>query len=238
MRGNLRRGIRHAQLERSIPAYAGEPLAPARCVQTSGVYPRVCGGTWGGGFGIAIWSGLSPRMRGNPASPDADRYWPGSIPAYAGEPAAHCITRRRAAVYPRVCGGTQCACGCGCDGQGLSPRMRGNQGHYLVRLFPDGSIPAYAGEPPRKRSCMLTMPVYPRVCGGTHPGPFQPGHIQGLSPRMRGNHSRSERAAAQPGSIPAYAGEPGILATVPSVLPVYPRVCGGTSIRPPCFRST
>ena len=50
----------------SIPACAGEPPIGAPRQPDSGVYPRVCGGTWrvrtlGRGF-----AGLSPRVRGNP----------------------------------------------------------------------------------------------------------------------------------------------------------------------------
>ena len=45
---------------------------------------------------------------------------------------------------------------------------------------------------------------------------------------MRGNHSGAKRAAAEPGSIPAYAGEPPGAARGTESGWVYPRVCGGT----------
>ena len=54
--------------------------------------------------------------------------------------------------------------------------------------------------------------------------------VRGLSPRVRGNPPPHASALATPGSIPACAGEPRLLA--PGCIPhrVYPRVCGGTFI--------
>ena len=70
----------------SIPACAGEPRQMAPWSPPAGVYPRVCGGTDAGLQVGNLASGLSPRVRGNPArlnyQPDAVR----SIPACAGEP--------------------------------------------------------------------------------------------------------------------------------------------------------
>ena len=51
----------------------------------------------------------------------------------------------------------------------------------------------------------------------------------GLSPRMRGNPGRSSASMLTPGSIPAYAGEPVSLSSLPLGAGVYPRVCGGTT---------
>ena len=50
--------------------------------------------------------GLSPRVRGNQRQPADKRCYDGSIPACAGEPADPYEVAERAAVYPRVCGGT------------------------------------------------------------------------------------------------------------------------------------
>ena len=92
-------------------------------------------------------AGLSPRVRGNLAGNADNRRAGRSIPACAGEPRLADPRGQRAAVYPRVCGGTV-------DGglgarivRGLSPRVRGNldiavQGPQQMR-----SIPACAGEP-------------------------------------------------------------------------------------------
>ena len=46
VRGNQRREVQHYQLDRSIPACAGEPCSFDHAIGTSvRVYPRVCGGT-------------------------------------------------------------------------------------------------------------------------------------------------------------------------------------------------
>ena len=70
MRGNRVKRQGWQAMERSIPAYAGEPAGRLAHQRAVTVYPRVCGGTppsW-----PPVWNrnGLSPRMRGNrPASP-------------------------------------------------------------------------------------------------------------------------------------------------------------------------
>ena len=70
MRGNRRQPDPEDRIDRSIPAYAGEPFrrrCPADCEP---VYPRVCGGTIAFLSGQLVIDGLSPRMRGNRPQPD------------------------------------------------------------------------------------------------------------------------------------------------------------------------
>ncbi len=173
-------------------------------------------------------AGLSPRVRGNHLSGHGRRPWHGSIPACAGEPSAsvrRSIETRSipacagepsrdppgcigAAVYPRVCGGTDNTDRKANPDLGLSPRVRGNLNSELMSVSYVGSIPACAGEPeiqPRRRSGLW---VYPRVCGGT------------IRTKIPGSPGR--------GSIPACAGEPDAQVRRPSSIEVYPRVCGGT----------
>ena len=71
---------------------------------------------------------------------------------------------------------------------GLSPRGRGNHGENV-------------------KTYTLTV-VYPRVGGGTNY--FGTPHFSssGLSPRGRGNRHAKIFEAPNPGSIPAWAGEP------------------------------
>ena len=139
----------------SIPAHAGEPpwvsvisitvrrVYPRACggtprpVQSSGrhpgVYPRACGGTDEFVGRASPW-GLSPRMRGNQASPRA-----GFGPA---------VGRR---VYPRACGGTVSGTGKPGNGcMGSIPAHAGEPRHgpeWPVNAMGMGSIPAHAGEP-------------------------------------------------------------------------------------------
>ena len=73
--------------------------------------------------------------------------------------------------------------------------------------------------------------VYPRACGGTQKSPCAATTTEGLSPRMRGNPRRGERAVAPDGSIPAHAGEPVDAIGACTHSTVYPRACGGTTSR-------
>ena len=78
---------------------------------------------------------------------------------------------------------------------------------------------------------MLSLTVYPRVCGGTITAIVFQAHQCGLSPRVRGNPAERRCWRAPARSIPACAGEPAIGLTTTSLYEVYPRVCGGTVIR-------
>ena len=66
VRGNrAHRGLAGVAL-RSIPACAGEPSGSPPRTGCSGVYPRVCGGTFRPQWAVMMSQGLSPRVRGNP----------------------------------------------------------------------------------------------------------------------------------------------------------------------------
>ena len=111
---------------------------------------------------------------------------------------------------------------------GLSPRVRGNPHGVECRPQGDRSIPACAGEPAPTLQGACLAPVYPRVCGGTHPTAEDEYESVGLSPRVRGNRLASLALIAWDRSIPACAGEPTPRSSRPSPGRVYPRVCGGT----------
>ena len=174
-----------------------------------------------------------------------------SIPACAGEPDPLLTVAVGRTVYPRVCGGTCTVRVERENAAGLSPRVRGNRRSGSKVQPSCGSIPACAGEPVKHISQRALPTVYPRVCGGTRNANGHHGHRAGLSPRVRGNlrvrglcrdggrsipacaANRSTKALAtgNRGSIPACAGEPtGRIADARSIS-VYPRVCGGTTVR-------
>ena len=89
VRGNQIRICFLEQLNRSIPACAGEPgIAPQDHFQAQ-VYPRVCGGTKSAPNALRQRLGLSPRVRGNPHSKMMSSSVLRSIPACAGEPTSH-----------------------------------------------------------------------------------------------------------------------------------------------------
>ena len=134
-------------------------------------------------------------------------------------------------VYPRVGGGTDIGGVVHPFTDGLSPRGRGNHPCKIIGILYVGSIPAWAGEPSGVPSARRRFSVYPRVGGGTR-GLGQAGIASdGLSPRGRGNPERTIQRFFPIGSIPAWAGEPGIHAIPISQQRVYPRVGGGTAVR-------
>ena len=113
-------------------------------------------------------------------------------------------------VYPRVCGGTPCEACLSVDGDGLSPRVRGNLIDAARGQGPARSIPACAGEPILAPPSSNIAKVYPRVCGGTAKGIRERELWLGLSPRVRGNQPLGRDATHAEGSIPACAGEPAV----------------------------
>ena len=207
-RGNQARVIRKKPMVRSIPAWAGEPLKQVVVQLTVRVYPRVGGGTHSQPANELPLRGLSPRGRGNPSAPAFPPCAPRSIPAWAGEPRSVPLLRGPAKVYPRVGGGTAGPGDVVERPRGLSPRGRGNPARPPGRWRRLGSIPAWAGEPPRRGYDAAQGQVYPRVGGGTLVANVRPINRQGLSPRGRGNLCASLEWAHRRRSIPAWAGEP------------------------------
>ena len=130
-----------------------------------------------------------------------------SIPACAGEAPPLPTASVEAAVYPRVCGGSQRIGGIGAILMGLSPRVRGKLVAVALDDNTSGSIPACAGEARPQRKAAAKEEVYPRVCGG--------------SPVL-GVNGKGRR------SIPACAGEASSGFTPFCKIRVYPRVCGGS----------
>ena len=172
---------------RSIPACAGEPRIERASGRRCEVYPRVCGGTAPTQLIVANLTGLSPRVRGNPAQSPPHSAQRRSIPACAGEPQPHNAPPALPWVYPRVCGGTCLARFAAVYQSGLSPRVRGNHILFIWHGIIMGSIPACAGEPRREADDRRPVAVYPRVCGGTSLMSDQVEALTGLSPRVRGN---------------------------------------------------
>ena len=228
VRGNQLNLVGTLRQVRSIPACAGEPIPASLLAQHAAVYPRVCGGTLSGPVPCYPAQGLSPRVRGN--RPFAARVsgQRRSIPACAEEPRGCQSCAAVVQVYPRVCGGTETGSPVHCVARCLSPRVRRNRCHHLRGKVPQRSISACAGEPQSSGGNWPARGVYPRVCGGTRGGLGGADAGRGLSPRVRGNRWPSTAPSSRWRSIPACAGEPGVLCHPGRGTWVYPRVCGGT----------
>ena len=156
----------------------------------------------------------------------------GSIPAWAGETNRHAASVACGGVYPRVGGGNcriQDKPNCM---RGLSPRGRGKPLLCAGGGNPDRSIPAWAGETVTLDSFIESIQVYPRVGGGNRRTTPNSPTQKGLSPRGRGKLLVGGTREQCYGSIPAWAGETGMLAERCTLWRVYPRVGGGN--RPQC----
>ena len=196
VRGNRCNGARSRRRGRSIPACAGEPLRRSSIRRLWRVYPRLCGGTCGGGGGAGVMAGLSPPVRGN-RSDGRSRCRPArSIPACAGEPSLDTSGWRLYAVYPRLCGGTIDLVAQQITADGLSPPVRGNRAGGGNAAAGVGSIPACAGEPPGIAAAAVVFRVYPRLCGGTDLVLVRGERLLGLSPPVRGNRAGESGARA------------------------------------------
>ena len=154
----------------SIPAHAGEPRNRPKPPIRAKVYPRPRGGTANAQGGTDMKRGLSPPTRGNRFCGNPVLYQARSIPAHAGEPRAEITGWANSEVYPRPRGGTPCGDNGLGEQRGLSPPTRGNRARLWRNPHRRRSIPAHAGEPPRKVWRRLCVEVYPRPRGGTAHG--------------------------------------------------------------------
>ena len=137
-------------LQRSIPARAGETPGGVADGGVGAVYPRTGGGNSSAGMRAVTWVGLSPHGRGKRQSGPAPAQWSGSIPARAGETRWATWSVVSPEVYPRTGGGNFPFSLRQSQHRGLSPHGRGKLVcHYRHCLSP-GSIPARAGETPRR----------------------------------------------------------------------------------------
>ena len=146
-RGNPSSSPRRSASQRSIPAWAGEPQNKFFTKSGGTVYPRVGGGTRHRLLAGQQVNGLSPRGRGNHKTSSLPSRAARSIPAWAGEPVIVSSPVSKSTVYPRVGGGTLRYPILDKLALGLSPRGRGNRALCVAPGGPQGSIPAWAGEP-------------------------------------------------------------------------------------------
>ena len=193
---------------RSIPASAGQPTIYLHRLRYNPVYPRECGATDSCIRPGLHMAGLSPRVRGNQVAIAVIHSCLGSIPASAGQPASATLCCTISPVYPRECGATQTPFILRSLWRGLSPRVRGNPSAVLWPRTGLRSIPASAGQPWAKAVRRPAVSVYPRECGATNVVVSIWPVLEGLSPRVRGNHLKEHKEEIRTGSIPASAGQP------------------------------
>ena len=185
-RGILRRVRIPRRVQRSIPAYAGDPPVKAIAAPSHWVYPRLRGGSPLYPPIAIAWTGLSPPTRGIRQRFAVNISGCGSIPAYAGDPPAYYPALRQRMVYPRLRGGSMRNRMIQMGNMGLSPPTRGIQAPALTGAGSARSIPAYAGDPVIPHFIYSPVRVYPRLRGGSRCQPPIARDKLGLSPPTRG----------------------------------------------------
>ena len=215
-----------------IPACAGEPGMVQLLYPVKRAYPRVRGGASLNRRAAVQAGGLSPRARGsqNLRLPSVCRGGP--IPACAGEPRSQTHQRKCNGAYPRVRGGAPHGAILWCSHGGLSPRARGSRVFDIELFWPQGPIPACAGEPGLLSGLEHSSRAYPRVRGGAAAASDRARAQSGLSPRARGSRFQRLIKPVQRGPIPACAGEPTTSSGNMGTGRAYPRVRGGAIMIP------
>ena len=209
-----------------IPAYAGNTFSQFFQWFPHGDHPRVCGEHPGDGRLVVAHTGSSPRMRGTRLALLSDPMRIGIIPAYAGNTNRPAGESRTSGDHPRVCGEHHATGRERVQVAGSSPRMRGTPLLTEIDFFPQGIIPAYAGNTCSAMLNSFSFRDHPRVCGEHSRHTASSSIHRGSSPRMRGTRHHRHQPGLPPGIIPAYAGNtPGVTVLV-RLCGDHPRVCG------------
>ncbi len=173
-------------LERFIPAGAGNGKRCISAVRKSSVHPRGCGERR---CKVSLHThiiGSSPRVRGTAIN--FTNFTPSGrfIPAGAGNGTESRTTNLLLPVHPRGCGerkifstATRCLCG-------SSPRVRGTVALESVAFQLKRFIPAGAGNGKSLSQGFIIFPVHPRGCGERPLGRAYNRTTHGSSPRVRG----------------------------------------------------
>ena len=227
------RGKPHAhgqliEVERYIPARAGEaPWCPPRsCLRR--VHPRACGGSETSDEVAIVMGGTSPRVRGKPADAQGSVVEAGYIPARAGEARPKPHPKPCRTVHPRACGGSLLDDPHVQPVGGTSPRVRGKPDRVGLQGPRGGYIPARAGEATPAYSGPHSPVVHPRACGGSGGFPLAHTPREGTSPRVRGKPVGRRNGRWRARYIPARAGEALRGSWRAAARWVHPRACGGS----------
>ena len=246
MRGTRRCRAYVEHVNGIIPAYAGNTVPRIPLMACNWDHPRVCGEHFFCSVtSLSLWdhprvcgehvttphaqdkqAGSSPRMRGTPASSEADAPDCGIIPAYAGNTDGCPWPCESDGDHPRVCGEHPKRGRTVRPSTGSSPRMRGTLRRRRCRAGYHGIIPAYAGNTDNLAVNRVHPWDHPRVCGEHGGFSAKVAKSKGSSPRMRGTLVGVSCVSNWLRIIPAYAGNTVCVTKVLPPPPDHPRVCG------------
>ena len=197
---------RGPDLNRFIPACAGNAAKSTTTPPSRAVHPRVCGERSTRSFCSRKLNGSSPRVRG-------------TREALARQPPV-------SPVHPRVCGERWRNGRLAASMGGSSPRVRGTRAPATAGRGGARFIPACAGNAAWRAACPPHSPVHPRVCGERVWLPVSAPTLTGSSPRVRGTRQRLVLPLQERRFIPACAGNADSVRSSAPPRSVHPRVCG------------
>ena len=226
VRGTACRRSSHEQLQRFIPARAGNRADRHAGRPPRSVYPRPCGEQRSVTPKNSAISGLSPPVRGTELEGGIKGALNRFIPARAGNSPFGCQTSPRMTVYPRPCGEQTTVAELDDGLDGLSPPVRGTElvPHQVVGIV--RFIPARAGNRHKRTGQCDPNAVYPRPCGEQAAPTRDQVKKIGLSPPVRGTVQGLLNATKHCRFIPARAGNRSPPASAARRSTVYPRPCG------------
>ena len=213
-------------IERFIPAPAGNSRRPGREHRTVSVHPRACGEQTLRDGNNHVGIGSSPRLRGTGNTERRDQTGQRFIPAPAGNSLEWRRRRGMITVHPRACGEQTWASTVEAIIPGSSPRLRGTDHSDRTGIRYQRFIPAPAGNSPQPTDSAGRLTVHPRACG-EQPDKHQVRFASiGSSPRLRGTVTHRHRCHHLYRFIPAPAGNSTRNTGKPTEGPVHPRACG------------
>ena len=193
------------QIQRFIPARAGNTPRRRRVEQPRPVHPRAGGEHPGPWCWRSPAAGSSPRGRGTPNRRPLSWHRHRFIPARAGNTGLAGASPGTVPVHPRAGGEHFRRRRIASRFTGSSPRGRGTLSQAQDRLPVHRFIPARAGNTPGRAPARPCKSVHPRA-GGEHLSPtVTEWHVNGSSPRGRGTPG-TPFSPAYPSSVHPRAG--------------------------------
>ena len=210
----------------SIPARAGQTSMIWPANTACRVDPRSRGADPPNRGGAFAGVGRSPLARGRPDRRGDAKLGAGSIPARAGQTIPDSGSDLRLRVDPRSRGADACGALTRYPDGGRSPLARGRHNKFRYTQPRQRSIPARAGQTPRRLQSRARSGVDPRSRGADGDSGSVRITREGRSPLARGRHQRGRRPLPAGGSIPARAGQTPRLVDPASPREVDPRSRG------------
>ena len=165
VRGEQVQPCRPRHCSRIIPACAGRTTGRPSSTLAFPDHPRVCGANCSTVSACSRAIGSSPRVRGERAQSGEELTCGRIIPACAGRTDSGQADHVGRADHPRVCGANYQPPIRLNQGDGSSPRVRGEQQDGRTILVRHRIIPACAGRTILSSHSSLRVKDHPRVCG-------------------------------------------------------------------------